>query len=285
MSKTSKEQAIELSITEIPGSKSESIAILSLNRPEAANAFNADIIEQMTAALGKVAKDKNCRAMILRGRGKHFCAGADLGWMQHAATLDFRNNLAESKDLTRMFEALYHLPVPTIGIAHGSIFGGAVGLIACCDITIAIDDAKFCLSEVKLGLLPAIILPYVARRMQTGPLRRYGLTGRLFGATQAKDYGLIDLVCANAQLPQILRDELTAILAGGPKAQAQLKLLHRDLISQGLVQMERTAATISHARTGDEGQAGLTAFFAKKPSPWTRTLPADWLAYDDTQDS
>ncbi len=275
--------AIELSYTPVPATNSSaSVAVVTLNRPEAANAFSGDMIEQLTKAFKAVGKQPDCRALILRGRGKNFSAGADLKWMQQAAALDYRANFGEARVLSQMFDTLYELPLPTIAVTHGAVFGGAVGLTACCDISIALDGTKFCLSEVKLGLLPAVILPYLGRRMQVGALRRYSLTGRVFTADEAKTAGLVDTVCKPRDLQSVLREELNLLLAAGPQAQRELKALHRDLMTHQLQQMERTAATIAKARTGDEGQAGLKAFFAQQTPPWTMTLPKDWSAYHET---
>lgn len=254
----------------------ERLAVLSIDRPDAANSFNDAVIKELTAHLMTVARTKDCRALVLRGKGKHFSAGADLGWMKDSAKLSFDDNVKDAKGLIGLFEALCHLPVPTLGVITGSAFGGAVGLTACCDVALAAENAKFCLSEIKLGLMPAVILPYLARKMQPGQLRRHALTGRLFTAQEALTFGLVQRVAPDYELAQAVREELNGFLAGSPEAQGTLKeLLHR-VTSESLRQGPHTAEGIAQLRTSPAGQAGLASFFEKRPAPWVKTLPADW---------
>lgn len=255
---------------------SERIAVLSLNRADAANSFNDAVIKEMTEHLKTVARTGDCRALVLRGKGKHFSAGADLGWMKASAKLSFDDNVRDAKSLIGLFESLYHLPLPTLGVVTGSAFGGAVGLTACCDVALAAENARFCLSEIKLGLMPAVILPYLARKMQPGQLRRHALTGRLFSAQEALSMGLVQRVVPDYELDQAIREELNGFLAGSPEAQAKLKeLLHR-VTSESLTQGPHTAEGIAALRVSSSGQAGLQSFFDKRPAPWVKSLSEGW---------
>jgi methylglutaconyl-CoA hydratase len=254
----------------------DDVAVLSLARPDAANSFNAAVIAELVAHLKEIAAMKQVRAVVLRGKGKHFSAGADLAWMKASAALSFKDNVTDAKALIALFEALANLPQPTLAAVHGSAFGGAVGLTACCDIAIAADTARFALSEVKLGLMPAVIVPDLMRKMTPGGLRRLGLTGKIFSAAEAKEAGLVERVVPEAELAAAVKEELNLLLQGSPEAQAKLKTLLDQTQSDGLRQHPRTAEAIAGVRTGKSGQAGLAAFFDKKPPPWAKSLAADW---------
>ena len=173
------------SLVYLPTSDPEqTIAVLRLARPQAANAFNEEMMLEISAHLKAVREQTGCRALILHGQGKHFSAGADLNWMKSAAEQSPADNRAGSETLSRMFAALAELPLPTIAVATGAAYGGAVGLIACCDYTIALEKARFCLSEVRLGLIPAVILPHLKRRMRPAALRRLSLSASVFDAAE-----------------------------------------------------------------------------------------------------
>jgi len=269
-------ELVKLEFQEIDPQRSDTLAILRINRPQAANAFDGDILQHLQDRLQRVAKSPQCRLLLLTANGKHFSSGADLAWMQAAARLSFQENLKDAAKLTTVFETLANLPIPTLCVVHGAAYGGAVGLIAACDVTVARDDARFCLSEVKLGLLPAVIYPYLARRMLTGPLRRYSLSGQVFGCGAAHECGLIDLVATSETMDQLLREEINHLLAGNRLAQAQIKQLHQKLAATGFAQSEITQHAIAKARTSQDGQAGLSAFFAKNPTPWAIKLSDEW---------
>lgn len=275
-------RATELVFTAIGGGRQGRIAVLSLSRPDAANSFNAAVISECVAHLKTVAGTKDVRALVLRGKGKHFSAGADLAWMKASAALSYQDNLKDSGHLTELFESLAQVNVPTIAAVHGSAFGGAVGLTACCDIAIATMGARFALSEVKLGLAPAVIMPYLARKMRPGALRRYALTGKIFSADEALAAGLVERVVPEADLDAAVRDELNAILAGSLEAQAATKALLARVIREGHQQAPHTAETIARLRTSPSGQAGLKSFFDKQPAPWAATLPADFAWHGET---
>lgn len=252
--------------------KNKAIALL-LDRPAAANALSEDMLDALTAELNKATveskKDPAIRCLIVAGRGRHFCAGADLGWMKQSAALSHAENLADASRLTAVFEALANFPRPTISVVRGAAYGGAVGLVACCDIVIAEETSKFCLSEARLGLIPAVIMPYLARRIAPGFLRRAALTSRVITAEEAQSSGLIDVITASTEVDEALRAELDLVLQAGPSAQASVKeLIEKVRMNKG-TQGEYTAQAIAAARTGPEGQAGLAAFFSKAPAPWS----------------
>ena len=256
--------------------KNEQVAVMALNRPEQANAFNGEMLDHIINCLDEVAKNPSCRVLLVKGEGKHFSGGADLKWMQNSINLGYEENYAEAKKMASMFEALYRLPIPTIAVVKGAAFGGAVGLIACCDFAICSENAKLCLSEVKMGILPAVILPYLGRKMLPGALKRLGLTAKVFGAAEACDCGLIDLVCSEEDLEQNVKDELNRLLQGGPMAHRSLKSLFQILSESNFKQSDTTATSIAKARQGDEAQDGFAAFFAKKKASWVDELAEDW---------
>lgn len=268
--------ATELRFRALPGERGETVALLALNRPDAANAFNDAVIKEAVAALAAVRVRPGCRALILRGNGKHFSAGADLAWMKASANLSREDNERDAHGLIELFESLATLPLPTIGLVHGSAFGGAVGLTACCDIAIATRSARFCLSEIRLGLMPAVIVPYLARKMRPGDLRRLALTARPFGADEALAAGLVQQVVLDDELAKAAQSELELLLQGAPEAQAELKQLLQHVVQDSLKQGAHTARGIAKLRAGPTGQAGLSAFFDKKPAPWAVKLGPDW---------
>lgn len=260
------------------GSK-DNIAVLALARPDAANAFNAEMIGEITTHLKAVEKS-NARALILYGVGKNFCAGADLQMMQNAQRLTFDGNKQEGEKLLTMYEVLSHLPMPTVAITQGAIYGGGVGLVACCDFAIATDNSKFCLSEVKVGLIPAVIVPYLGRKMSTGQLRRHGLSARVFSAQEAVEFGIAEICVAEKDLANVVRQELNNLLIGGPAAQIRYKKLLKSLAAQNFEQCADTAKAIAEVRTSPEGQAGLAAFIDKKKAPWLASVSADWTWHE-----
>lgn len=266
----------DLSWIPVNGPAKAKVAVLSLARPEAANAFSAELMTELTAHLKGLAKDPDLRAMILTGKGKHFSAGADLGWMKASATLTQDENKRDAKNLIDLFEALYNMPVPTIAVIKGAAYGGAVGLAACCDYAVAAEGARFCLSEVKLGLMPAVILPYLARKIQAGQLRRLGLSARVFGAAEAAEFGLVQRVCSEDELTEVLKDELSLILQCSPQAQRELKILQHQLMLTGNAQSDLTVQAIAALRTSVSAQAGLKSFFEKTEPPWKIDLSPEF---------
>lgn len=250
----------------------ESIAALILNRPEHANAFSAQMMDEIKFHMETVGRRAGCRVLIITGAGKHFSGGADLGWMQASAKLSYSENVKDSSRLATMFESVANLPLPKIALIRGAVYGGALGLIAACDFAIAHEGAKFCLSEAKLGLLPAVIAPYLARKMNPGQLKRHALTGRIFLAAEAKQFGLIECV-AGDDFEQVVQGELNALLTCSLESQKAINVLFATLRQRKFEQIDETVDAIATARTGKEGQAGLGAFFEKKPAPWLTTIP------------
>jgi len=248
----------------------DEIATLLLNRPDQANAFSAQMMDEITQHLLSLKNRPKIRLLVITGAGKHFSAGADLEWMRSAAKLSFDENIKDATRLRSMFEALIDLHLPKIAAIKGAVYGGAVGLVACCDFAVALDSAKFCLSEAKLGLLPAVIAPYLARKMRPGQLRRAALTARVFDANEAKDMGLVEVV--SSELDADVVKEINAVLACGPQAQKSVNQLFETLRGLGHPQCDETVQAIAKARTGTEGQAGLNAFFDKSVPPWVKTL-------------
>jgi methylglutaconyl-CoA hydratase len=250
--------------------KKDGVARVTLNRPELRNAFDDALIQKLHAAFDDVSKDKSIRVMVLAGNGPAFCAGADLNWMKRMAGYGYAENLADAKALAEMLAALDRLPKPTIARVHGPVFAGGTGLVAACDIAVGTPEAKFCLSEAKLGLSPATISPYVMRAMGERAARRYFLTAEVFDAAEAHRLGMLSaLVPANALDPTI--DELVKhLLAGGPEAHAKIKALIRAVAGRrpddALV--AETAQRIAEIRGSPEGKEGIAAFLEKRKASW-----------------
>ena len=246
------------------------IARLQFNRADQANAFSSEMMSEISSHMSTLTSLLDVRVLVISGVGKHFSAGADLNWMKASAKLSYEDNVHDASKLRDMFESIINLPIPKVAVVQGAAYGGAVGIIACCDYSIASTDAKFCLSEAKLGLVPAVIGPYLLRKMRQGTLRRLALTGQVFTAQEAKDAGLVEIVTESIE--DSLKKELNALLNCGPNAQVAINRLFENLRKNGFAQGPETIETISKARTGTEGQAGLSSFFAKTQPPWVREV-------------
>ena len=269
---------LNLHFTKVNEASSDEIGFLTINRPQYANALSFAVMQSFIEKLEKLKSKKNCRALILRGEGKHFSSGADLSWMKAAQAMNQDDNYEEALVLTQMFEKLYHLSIPTIAVVKGAAYGGALGLISACDIVIASEQSKFSLSEVKLGLLPAVILPYLTRRIRAGDLRRLALTGAVFSGCQAKEVGLVNHCVAESELDKILRKELSLLLSSAPEAVATFKKLYHQVSSNSNQQSEFTAECIAKIRVGKEAQHGLSSFFAKEKPSWALALKESSLS-------
>lgn len=251
--------------------RGDGVSEVVLNRPDKRNAFDDVIIQQLIQALEHVDRDEQTQVVILRSEGKHFSAGADLGWMRRMADNTRQENLDDSRELARLMNTLNHLSKPVIGLVQGAAFGGAVGLAACCDIVLATEKASFCLSEVKLGLIPAVISPYVVRAIGERQARRYFLSAEAFSAREAQHFGLVHLVCEDEQAMHQRCDELLRQLAvNGPEAMKAAKELvfavsHKTITSEVI---DDTAQRIADIRVGEEGQEGLSAFLNKRKASW-----------------
>lgn len=251
--------------------RADGVTEVVLNRPEKRNAFDAVIIQQLIDAFTHINNDPNTKVTILRSEGKHFSAGADLGWMRGMADNSHQENLDDSRQLARLMSVLNTLSRPVICLIQGAAYGGAVGLVACCDIVIAEEQSRFCLSEVKLGLIPAVISPYVVRAIGERQARRYFISAEVFNARQAEHYGLVHRVCEDVAAMESRCDELLAQLAlNGPEAMQAAK----DLVfavSQKPIDdtvIDDTAHRIADIRVGEEGQEGLNAFLNKRRANW-----------------
>lgn len=251
-----------------------SLARLVMNRPEVHNAFDDGLIADLTAALDGIEGDDGIRAVVLTGAGASFSAGADLNWMRGMASASEADNRADSLRLATLMRRLQFLSKPTVARVNGAAFGGGVGLIACCDIAIAADGAKFALSEVKLGLVPAVISPYVIAAIGLRQARRLFITGEIFGSSAAQAMGLVHETVPAEALDAAI-DRVVGLLGkGGPIAQNEAKHLALGMGGMDVEDMEAVdagnAALIAQLRVSAEGQAGLTAFLDKTQPPWLR---------------
>src|SRR3954447_7435983 len=243
---------------------------VTLNRPEVRNAFNEELIAEMTAWAESVTAAGPARVAILSGAGKMFSAGADLAWMSKMVAYTHEENVRDARAMARMFEALDRLPVPLIGRIHGAALGGGVGLAAVCDIVVAAEDAAFGFTEVKLGILPAVISPYAIAKIGRSAARELFLTGARFSAVRAREIGLVHAVGDEQELDRIVAKYVNDLLTSGPEAVAAAKRLIAEVCG-----VTRTAATeyaidaIAERRVSKEGQDGMGAFLAKRPPSWT----------------
>ena len=249
------------------------VATVTLNRPEVHNAFDDALIAELTGLLAHYGADPAVRALILTGAGKSFSAGADLGWMKRMAGYSYEENLADAAGLARLMNVLDRLPKPTIGLINGAAYGGGVGLVACCDIAIASERASFCLSEVKLGILPAAISPYVVAAIGPRQARRYFQTAEVIPADEARRIGLVHEVVAPDRMEAACDRILAAIFQGAPGAQADAKDLvftvDRPLTDEV---MSETGRRIALRRASDEGREGIGAFLAKREPAWRKDI-------------
>jgi methylglutaconyl-CoA hydratase len=246
------------------------VAEVWLNRPEVRNAFNDGVIAELTAAFTTLGADPELRAIVLGGHGKAFCAGADLSWMRSMADYTWAQNQADAAGLAQMLWTVWSCPVPVVGRVHGDCYAGGVGLAAVCDVLVASEAAHFCLSEAKLGLLPATIGPYVVRALGEQASRRYFTTAERFSATRAAALGFVHEVTAPEQLDARVADTVAALVANGPAAVKACKQLVKDVAGQPLTAALRddTARRIADIRASAEGKAGVQAFLNKQDPPW-----------------
>ncbi len=249
------------------------VAIVTLNRPEVRNAFDDVLISNLTKVFLDLEKDETVRAVVLAGAGSAFCAGADLNWMKRMAGYGFEQNLADAEALARMLKTLDRLSKPTIARVHGPAFAGGVGLVAACDIAVGAEAAEFSLTEVKLGLSPATISPYVIRALGERAARRYFLTGERFGASEAHRLGLLSAVSISKDLDARIEEILQHLTQGGPKAIERIKDLIRAVSPGGPVTDELvndTAQRIAEIRVSPEGREGIASFLEKRKPGWVR---------------
>lgn len=247
-----------------------SVARITLDNPDKRNAFDDRIIRSLTSAFEEAGANEQVRVVVLQAAGKHFSAGADLNWMRAMGTLDADQNREDALRLARLMQSIDRCPKPVIARVQGAAFGGALGLICAADMAVAADSARFCLSEVKLGIIPAVISPYVVRAMGARQANRYFMTAEVIPAQRALNMGVVHEVVPEAELDQAVDALVEALLSGGPLAQIEA----RDLIervSHGPIDqamLADTAERIARLRTSNEGQEGLSAFLEKRTPNW-----------------
>jgi methylglutaconyl-CoA hydratase len=250
------------------------VATLTLNRPEVHNAFDAALVLRLTELLIELKSRPGVRAVVLTGAGRAFSAGADVNWMRSMAACSEDENVEDALHLADLMSLLNSLPLPTIARVNGHAYGGGVGLVACCDIALASSEARFALSEVRLGLVPAVISPYVIAAVGERNARRLFLSGEAMNAKLARRVGLVHEIAKPNKLDDALEDQLGMLLKGGPNALRESKELIFTVegggISADVALKHRTAQIIAQLRVSDEGQEGLAAFLEKRPPEWLR---------------
>ena len=246
------------------------VTTVTLNRPDVRNAFNDEVIAELTAVFLELGKRPEVRCVVLAGNGPAFCAGADLNWMKRMAGYTREENLEDASGLARMLEVIYTCPKPTIARVQGDVYAGGTGLVAACDIAVSVDSAQFCLSETRLGLIPATISPYVIRAMGARAAHRWFLTAERFSAAEAHRIGFVHEVVPQSQLDAKVGEIATALVNAGPNAVKACKQLVHDVaghdITSGLIR--RTVEGIADIRASDEGREGIRSFLEKRKPNW-----------------
>lgn len=243
---------------------------ITLDRPDKHNAFDDETIATLTQAFQSAGESDAVRIIILAANGKHFSAGADLAWMRRMADMNWQQNCDDAKKLAALMHAIAAAPCPVICKVQGAAYGGALGLICAADIAVASTSARFCLSEVKLGILPAVISPYVVDAMGARQARRYFMSAEVFDASQARQLGVIHEVCDEDRLDETINSLCASLRQGAPSAQRQARALVRHVAEQPLdsTLQDWTAELIAQLRTDDEGREGLQAFLEKRKPSW-----------------
>ena len=246
------------------------VATVTLNRPEVRNAFNDQVIAELTEAFAGLGARDDVRAIVLAAQGPAFCAGADLNWMRRMADYTRQENIADAGKLAEMLRVIYECPKPTVARVQGDVYAGGMGLVAACDMAVAVDTAGFCLSEVKLGLIPATISPYVIRAMGARAAHRYFLTAERFGAAEALRIGFVHEVVTADELDAKVDELLKALTTASPNAVRVCKKLVIDVaereINAGLI--AATVQGIADIRASDEGKEGVQSFLNKRKPSW-----------------
>ncbi len=245
-------------------------AWITLTRPDVHNAFDDVLINHLTRTLASLREDSRVRVLVLAARGRSFSAGADLNWMKAMAGKSQEENRKDAQALAEMLHALAAFPKPTLAVVQGPAYGGGVGLVACCDIAIAAEEANFALTEVKLGLIPAVVSPYVVAAIGGRAARRYFLTGERFSAWEAHRLGLVHEVTDGPDLEQRVRIVVDRLLTGGPEAQSEAKQLVAAVLGRPLdgTLIAETAERIAAIRVSEEGREGIAAFLEKRKPRW-----------------
>ncbi len=247
----------------------ENIARLTFNRPHVHNAFDKEMIQKLTETFQYLHKIPSARALVIQGKGKSFCSGVDIAWLNQAFFLPIKDNIKEVQELALMFTLLDTLPIPTIVYVHGAVRGGGMGFLACSDIVLAHSETIFSFSETKWGLVPAVIAPYVIRTMGSRQCRRYFLTGETFGTSSAHHIHLIHEILKSEEIDAEIETYLRHILTGGPQAIRLAKNLIQDItgnVSPAI--LKTTTELLANSRLSAEGRQGITSFIEKRPPPW-----------------
>ena len=246
------------------------VAEVWLNRPDVRNAFNDSVIAELTEAFQILSKDNDLRAIVLSAHGKAFCAGADLNWMRAMSGYSWEENRADAQKLADMLWTLDQCPVPIVGRVQGDCYAGGMGLASVCDVLVAVDTMQFCLSEARLGLMPATISPYVVRAMGVQASRRYFVSAERFTAQQAFAMGMVHEVCTAEKLDAVVVQHVNQLMANGPQAVRLCKQLVRDVanVPNTKTLRDETAKRIADIRASAEGKEGLQSFLNKRPPNW-----------------
>jgi methylglutaconyl-CoA hydratase len=249
---------------------SDGVAQVVLSRPDVRNAFNDEVIAQLTAAFTALGQREDLRCIVLAAEGPAFCAGADLNWMRRMADYTREENLADAGQLAQMLRVIYECPKPTVARVQGDVYAGGMGLVACCDVAVSVDTAGYCLSEVKLGLIPATISPYVIRAMGARAAHRYFLTAERFSAQEALRLGFVHEVVSADQLDTKVDEIVQALLKNSPNAVQVCKKLVQDVAFAPLGQplIEKTVEGIADIRASAQGREGVSAFLGKRKPSW-----------------
>jgi len=246
------------------------VSTITLNRPELHNAFDDHFIKELTEAIRDINQDETCKILVLAANGKSFSAGADLNWMKRMSGYSWDENYHDSLKLAGLMQELHDCKKTTIAIVKGAAFGGGVGLVACCDIVLSSEHALFCLSEVKLGLIPSVISPYVVKAIGERNAKRYFVTAEQFDAQDAKEMNLVHKIFAKDEIDMQTSDYINRILANSPEAMYQAKRLV-DYVADKEISEEvvlETAQRIADIRASSEGKEGVAAFLEKRPANW-----------------
>jgi methylglutaconyl-CoA hydratase len=250
--------------------REKDIVTIYLNRPEVHNAMSEQLMKDLTSCFLDLYNDEKTRIIILTGKGKSFCAGADLNWMKSMVNYSKEENIKDSKLLVSLYDSIYNCPKPVIGKVNGHAFGGGLGLFAVCDIAIAVPDCKFAFSEVKLGIIPAVISSYIARRVNISTMRRLFITGERFNSEYAKEIGLIDYVVSEGEIDKKIEFYIKILSSSGPIAINEVKKLFDSYKKMSIENYKNLSVEkISELRISNEGQEGINAFLEKRKSKWS----------------